>query len=199
MPPTSSPDVLTDLTASPPPKGFLVTASRDGYPAVEYRTQGMIAIAWFFAVWLAIWTPGCILMTYQAFFGKNSPEYTLMLFSLPFWAGEFGVIGYVLWLFCSVTTFTFYADRLRVERSLFNRYRRTREIPRREISVVRQVKDGGEGEDSFPSWGLAVEGEANFKLLSRQKIEKSAWLGPIVARWAGVEYEPSRKKQYDEI
>jgi hypothetical protein len=30
---------------------------------------------------------------------------------------------------------------------------------------------------------------AEIKLLSRQKIEKSVWLGPIVECWAGVMYE----------
>lgn len=195
---TAPVDILSDLTATQPPKGFLVTASRDGYPALEYRTKGMIGIAVFFFFWLAIWTPGCVLMTQQAFFGKNSPEYLLMLFSLPFWAAEIGVIAYVLWLFFSVTAFTFYPDRLLVERTLY-KYQRRREIPRSAIKIVRQIKDGGEGEDSFPSWGLVVEGATDLKLLSRQKIEKSAWLGPIIARWAGVEYESSLKKKYDEL
>jgi hypothetical protein len=59
-----------------------------------------------------------------------------------------------------------------------------------EVTAVRQVKDGGDGEDSFPSWALAVVGRTEMRVLSKQPIEKSAWLGLIVARWAGVTFEP---------
>ena len=33
------------------------------------------------------------------------------------------------------------------------------------------------------------------RTFSCEKIEKSAWLGPIVARWAGREYEPCPKQE----
>ena len=65
---TPPPNVLADLTAGEPPKGFFVTVSRDGYPALVYRTTGMIGIALFFTLWLSGWTAACGLFTYQMIF-----------------------------------------------------------------------------------------------------------------------------------
>jgi hypothetical protein len=172
--------------------------SRDGHMAVAYRTTGMGCLAVFLFVWLCGWTIGCVFFTYKALFGESGIDYGGLLFMVPFWCAEFLVFGYMLWHFRSITMFTFYPDRLVIERTLLH-YRRQRSIPKEEIEIVRQIKDGGEGDDSFPSWGLAIEGRSNIKLLSRQEIEKSAWLGPIVARWAGVEYESSNKKKYEEV
>ena len=172
--------------------------SRDGHMAIAYRTTGMGCLAVFLFVWLSGWTVGCVLFTYKALFGQAGIDYGGLLFMIPFWCAEFLVLGYALWHFRSITMFTFYPDRLLIERTLL-RYRRQRSIPKQEVDVVRQIKDGGEGEDSFPSWGLAIEGRTNIKLLSRQAIEKSAWLGPIVARWAEVEFESSHKKKYEEV
>jgi hypothetical protein len=42
--------VLAGPTATEPPTAFVVTASRDGYPGVTYRTTGMIGVAVFFAL-----------------------------------------------------------------------------------------------------------------------------------------------------
>lgn len=158
----------------------------------------MGCLALFFFVWLAGWTCGCVFGTYAALFGENAIEVGLLLFMIPFWAAEFFVLGWALWHFRSITTITFLDDELQIERRLFS-YRRERVIRKDGIQCVRQIKDGGEGEDSFPSWGLAVEGEKNVKLLSRQEIEKSAWLGPIVAEWADVDFHQSAKQEYEEI
>jgi hypothetical protein len=35
---------------------------------------------------------------------------------------------------------------------------------------------------SFQSWNLVILGYRNVRLLSRQDIDKSRWLGPVVAR-----------------
>ena len=190
---TLPPDILADLTATEPPKGFFVTASRDGYPAVIYKTTGQTPVAVFFTLWLSIWTVACVAMAYQAFF-KGPINYQMALMAIPFWAAEVGVIALVLWMFFSVTTFIFYPDRLAIEKTL-GKYQRRQEIAKGDVKGIRQVKDGGEGRDSFPSWGLVVATTVPNKILSRQKIEKSAWLGPIVARWAGMEYEPCHKPE----
>ncbi len=184
-------EVLAELTATEPPKGFRVTASRDGYPELTYKTTGMVAVAVFFAVWLTGWTTGCVLMSHQMLFTGQPFRFSQLLLLIIFWGAEFAVIGTVLWLFCSETMITFYPDRLLVERTL-HKYQKRWEMARKDIEGVWQIKDGGEGRDSFPSWGLIVAAKSTeIKLLFRQKFEKSAWLGPIVARWAGVEYQAS--------
>ena len=85
-----------------------------------------------------------------------------------------------------------------VERSLLWRCRH-RVFPRQQVTAVKQVKDGGEGDDSFPSWGLVVMGADGVFVLSRQPRDKSDWLGPVIAKWAGapyIPYEPAEKEKY---
>jgi hypothetical protein len=123
------------------------------------------------------------------------------MFLAPFWAIEFAAIGYVAWFFRSVTVFTFMPEALIAERWLLW-FRRRRVFPRREIVAVKQVKDGGEGDDSFPSWGLAVIADKEVRILSRQPIDKSAWLGPVIATWAGVAFEPvdvAKRQKYETL
>jgi hypothetical protein len=172
-----------------PPRGFEVKTADDGSPVILYRTRGMGCSAAFFAGWLTIWGLVCVGGAYEALVAPAGMNLLLALFILPFWVIGFLVAGYVAWYFFSATRFTFGPDLLVVERSLW-RFRRKRQFGRAEVTVVRQVKDGGEGEDSFPSWALAVVGRKEIRVLSKQPLDKSAWLGPIIARWAGVPFEP---------
>ena len=55
------------------------------------------------------------------------------------------------------------------------------------MSIV-QVKDGGEGDDSFPSWGLKVEGDRETTPIFRQSYDKSHWLGRALAKSAQVDF-----------
>jgi hypothetical protein len=59
---------------------------------------------------------------------------------------------------------------------------------RSSIRRIVQVKDGGEDDDSFPSWGLKVEGEKEVTLIYRQPYDKSHWLGGVLAKWAQVDF-----------
>lgn len=69
-----------------------------------------------------------------------------------------------------------------------------------EVKHIRQLKDGGEGDDSFHSWGLELvlkEKVAWFThkkltLLSRQDREKSDWLGPQLASRLEVPFIAAR-------
>ena len=62
------------------------------------------------------------------------------------------------------------------------------------IKTFIQIKDGGEGDDSFPSWGLEVEEKKKNSLISQQPYESSHWLGRFLARWAGVEFIENPKE-----
>ncbi len=176
------------MLAEPHPRGFEVEVTDLGICSVRYRTSGMKGAGCFLACWLSIWTVGCVFGTYRVLI-DGWAHWLLIAWLIPGWAAEIFVIGYALWFFWSVTTFKFGPDELVAERSLL-RYRRERIFPRATLKEVVQVKDGGDGEDSFPSWGLVVVGEQSVKVLSRQRIEASTWLGPVIARWAGVSFTP---------
>lgn len=179
------------------PKGFEFAESESGNPSIQYRTRGSWGVGIFFIVWLMIWTPGCLLLTYRAFTAPPLENVFFYLFMIPFWIGEYLAIKFVLWHFFSVTTFEVEEDCLKVSRRLF-RFKKERAFPIAQIEAIQQVKDGGDGEDSFPTWGLVVEGEKDVAILSRQPIEKSEWLGPILADWIGVEYRTAAgKKEYE--
>ncbi len=164
---------------------------------IRYRTRGMGCLALFFAVWLSIWTACCVLFTYAALFDQQDVDWLGLLFMVPFWVAEFGVAGYVAWFFGSVTRFTFGPEELVAERSLW-RFRRRKVFHRGEVTAVRQVKDGGDVvDDSFPSWALDIICRAEVRVLSRQPLDKSSWLGPIIAQWAGVGFEPAEVRERD--
>ena len=176
------------VSTSPPPKGFTILPSSGGPPAIAYRTTGMGCVMLFFGVWLAGWTAGCVFLAYAVSTGKETAP--SIWFCLPFWISEFLVLGFVLWYFFAVTTYTFSPDKLVVEKRLW-RFARVREFPKAGVKSICQVKDGGQGEDSFPSWGLRVDGEKCGVILYRQPLDRSSWLGPIIAQWAGVPYVES--------
>ena len=87
-------------------------------------------------------------------------------------------------------------------------YKTTKLFTRKTITQVKQVKDGGatllllkqqrnahlpkggEGKDSFPSWGLnMMYGNRKVTIILRQPHVKSLWLGEIISSWANVPFE----------
>ena len=53
---------------------------------------------------------------------------------------------------------------------------------------IQQIQDGGDLEDSFPSWGLTVHTSKRFQLIVRQPYASSLWLGRVLGEWSGVEF-----------
>jgi hypothetical protein len=167
-----------------------VTRSGDGYPQIIYRMPQSKWRAVVVADLLLI-VSTFVVMALPALFEGDIASACLMLLLL----GSGPLLGYTAWAYWMVQplTYTFYPDRLVVERPLFRCVRRF-DYPRAAIDVVRQVKDDSDEEDDPHTWGVAIKGQVNGKLLSRQPIDKSDWLGPVVARWAGVAFEPSVKR-----
>ena len=183
-----------ELNDQSPPRGFQITTSDMGDCMIRYRTAGMGGALFFLFVWLVGWTAGCVIFTAMALFNPEGVSYWLLVFMIPFWAAEFFVIGLFAWYFFSRTNFTFESDQLVVQRSFF-RYHRQRVFPKKEIAAVKQVKDSSSN-DQWLSWGLVIMAGEGINVLSRQPIDKSDWLGPIIARWAEVPYEPAQERQY---
>ena len=181
---------------STPPKGFNLEYTVNGYPLIKYRTTGMTGLKIFFAIWLTIWTFGCVFFTIYAFTAPGG-DVVLLLILIPFWAAEFFVIGGVIWNFGSIMSFEFGDEKLIVSRNCL-KYKKKREIFKSKIVKIRQVKDGGEsGEESFDSWGIVIEADKKYKILHCQPIEKSEWLGRIIEEWAQKEYIPWQDESKD--
>ncbi|MFO0961289.1 MAG: hypothetical protein U0625_00125 [Phycisphaerales bacterium] len=178
----------TTAAMAVPPKGFRRGTSREGQPTIAYRASGIGCLGGFFAMWLAAWTYGCVLFTSEALHMQDGPSAMQVILLTGAWMSELLVIGIVVSTFGALTTFTFHADRLEIERSLLG-MRRVRSVPRQEIQCVRQVEDPRRPRDLLATWSLMVEGTRPVALLSSQPFGKSAWLGPIVAQWAGVGFE----------
>ncbi|MBN3877292.1 hypothetical protein [Nostoc sp. JL23] len=134
---------------------------------------------------------------------------------------SFLVLGFVtfhaFWITFGVTDFLAADDSFIVIKKLFWMSKQ-QEVTRMNIQYFQQVKDGGEGEDSFPSWGLELvtnqkiyDGNISLPswipestinqiiytkivLLDKQSIQKSDWLGSVLADFYKVEFCASEKR-----
>jgi hypothetical protein len=152
--------------------------------------------ALFFMVWLPLWVAGAMTATTKYLKVKvPGPLHEIDLLCIwAYWLIGVATLGVVIWYFSAITVFTFFPDKLTVRRHLLG-IGWTCEFPKDGIARIQQVKDGGENGDNFPSWGLRIEGAVKGRLLWRQPIDRSAWLGPIVAQWAGVSYVSSPRQK----
>lgn len=172
------------------PVGFtLESFGRDTFN-IRFKRTGMGCMNIFIVAWLLIWTAGCVLMLHQYFTGGHleDGDPIPIWFIILFLIAEIGGICLFLFLLFSKKTFSASYENLVVETDVLG-LKRIRTIPRHTIHSFVQVKDGGEGDDSFPSWGLKLHGEKKITLISRQPHEKSRWLGQVLAQWAGVEFK----------
>ena len=165
-----------------PPPGFQVGTSGEGHLEIRYRTTGMGFVSMSLAVWVGVWTAGCLMCTGLALFDGDRAHWIVLLYMLPFWLIDLAIIAFAEWHFRAVTRFEFGPEELVIERSLWW-IRRRRVFLRTELKAVRQSNDEAEREDTFPSWGLALIAGTEVHVLSRQPIDKSDWLGPIIAKW----------------
>ncbi|MEO0795136.1 MAG: hypothetical protein AAFX93_08245 [Verrucomicrobiota bacterium] len=181
--------MILDLLRNPPDGMKPQFASNDTF-AIEYRRSGMGCMNVFLMVWLAIWTAGCVLMirTRIPEWRQEGTDVVPIPVILLFWAFEFVVAGILLYLLFCRKSFLFDEQHMVLEtRVLF--YKKARIYPRNQIQQLVQFKDGGGGDDSFPSWGLKLVHEGKkHGLIHRQPHEKSQWLGSVIAAWAGVSF-----------
>ena len=170
------------------PEGFQVTTSRDGHLVINRRRVGPPWLMWTFYFVSGGFLLGSLFagafLTYQALVTRKVP-----LWLAVFWC----VCGIVVFPFVfgplfrrlhSVTSYTFDEDQLVIE-NIFLTRRTSRKVDKRDVRIVRQVCENG--------WGLLLECPGKLKLLSHEEFETSAWLGPLVAQWAGVSYESSER------
>jgi len=124
------------------------------------------------------------------------------MFFSAWWAPIAGLSGFIaiacasrfiLFHMFGVTIYEMRPDALGISKRLWGAHWNVT-LPRDEMLCIEQIKDGGHGDDSFPSWALVGRCRTSHYLLKRQPIEKSDWLGPRVAGFFGIEYRPSRER-----
>jgi len=165
-----------------PPRGFKVTTAASGDLVIDYQTTGMGCLACFTSAWLAIWTVAAGYTTYDLV--SHKPE-DVSLSSMIMWVPLLPVAGWAAWYFFSVTTLTLSNDLLIARRRL-GPIAREKRVARSAMTLIKTVKDGGQGGDSFHSWGLVVRGRKELRILSRQPQEQVLWLGRLLAKWSGL-------------
>ena len=178
----------SSLRVEVPPSFSLEPCGRDAF-IIRHTRTGMGCMNVFLLAWLAVWTVGCVFLLREYLGGgvmENGDPIPLW-FVLVFWGAEIGVVGLLIYLFFCKKSFRIDQDNLIMETDVLGLKRR-KSISKRSIRRLVQVKDGGEDEDSFPSWGLRVEGDKKTTLIFRQPHEESRWLGWVLAQWAGVEF-----------
>ncbi len=173
---------------------FLEPCGRDAF-IIRHTRTGMGCMNFFLIVWLTVWTVGCVFLLRQYLGGGVMDDGAPIphWFVLVFWAAEIVVACLLIYLLFCKKSFRIDRENLVIQADILG-LKRCRSIPRQSIKKLVQVKDGGEGEDSFPSWGLKVEWDKNTSLIFRQPHEKSLWLGRTLAEWAGVEFTEVPRK-----
>lgn len=186
------------------PNGFKVSETESSYN-IEHTRTGMGCLNAFLVGWMFFWTIGYLTITLP-----------VEGFSLDTFGGFFVPVVIVFCiLICSVfqkKSFRLCEDSLCIETRLwFVKWHLT--LPRRTITHLLQVKDGGEGRDSFPSWGLKIRSASDNRnwfgrvvsgiylgsniryrsILFRLPYEHSYWLGIVIARWANASLELCRR------
>ena len=175
------------------PAGFRILADSPDELTIAYRSTGMGCRLWFLGMSIVGLAGGL------GFFAVTRPaDLRFLIFAtwwapLSFLAGVSAIAyyaGVVIFHLFGETLISVTAERMAVTRRLV-RLSWTKSILQSEVSHLEQIKDGGEGEDSFPSWGLRVMGRRRCWLISRQPIDKSDWLGKRLADMLRVEFRPS--------
>jgi len=188
-----------------PPEGIRILEDNENWLLLESVIPKKGCIEVFLISSLVVWTGICLYLPYALYRDFGSDKWTghLVLTLVMFFA-EGVLIILLCWRRYGQTMVYLTRRELIVKKVLFS-WEREVECERNRIQIVRQIKDGGQVQDSrtvggrirtskdtFPTWGLVVEADTNVMVLSRQNIEKSAWLGPIIAEWAGKPYIESQ-------
>ena len=183
-----------------PPKGFSLLTTIAGERSVTYKSTGMGGLLTFLTFLIIFITSGFVMVEVV------EPGAILDLVFSEWWtpfsfaAGVCAFVYYSWFVMINVFGTTIFLTSKRgisVKRCLFG-LSYTRYFTREELSYLEQVKDGGEGDDSFPSWGLRLVGRRKYWLLTRQSIDKSDWLGSLIAQQLSIEYRPSDKRPVDD-
>jgi hypothetical protein len=189
-----------------PPEGYTYTVNGDEC-IIEHARTGMGCLNLFLGTWLTAWTFGCVslIRSYLGGGRMENGEPIPLWFVMAFVGAWFLVAFLLLYSNFARKRFRLTADILHIEtRLLLLKWSVT--IPRETISEIQQIQDGGEGDDSFPSWGLRIRSSAPANslvhrlilfnhfgrtnrmrtVIARLPYGHSEWLATILSKWSGV-------------
>lgn len=172
------------------PKGFEIQSEGSGDLKITYKSSGMGCFLGFLSLLLVLLFGAVVFLTLQDAEGMRR-----VINGRGAWIGFGGGMIAVIY-FASVivfhvfgsTVFELNTRNLRIRKQLLGLHL-DRSIDRAEIEYIEQVSDNNG--DSFPSWGLNLVADRHFRLLVRQPIEKSDWLGQTLAEFYSVEFRRS--------
>lgn len=192
-----------------PPDGYTYTIVGDEC-FIEHERTGMGCLTFFLGTWLFGWSAGCAILLHGYFNGGKMKGgdpisiWLLLAFVIPW----FLVAFQLLYSIFARKTFRLTNVAMHIETRLFF-FRWNLCLLRDTISEIKQIKDGGDDDDSFPSWGLKLRSSSlvespsqrfvlfnNFgrddrmrTILARLPYEHSKWLGMVLSKWSGVPCE----------
>ena len=148
-----------DLLKQVPSDLSLESCGRDDFVIRHVRT-GMGCLNAFAIVCLAGWMVGCVSLLRDYFRGGQMEDGgpIPIWFVLLFWGLEIAVAVLLLNVIFRKKTFPVKKGKLIIETDLLW-FKWHKIILKGSIRKLVQVKDGGEDDDRFPSWGLRIEGE----------------------------------------
>jgi hypothetical protein len=136
----------------------------------------------FFVVWIAGWTWGLIAGKWEN--GAPFQGWQRALLA----AIDICIAAQASYLVLTRRAFTLREGTLILETKCLG-FKWQRRIERTLIKSIKQIKDGGMGEDSFQSWGLEIRAPKKLCVIVRQPYYTSLWIGQILGKWSGVTLE----------
>jgi ankyrin repeat protein len=184
---------MRTVTQAGTPPGITLARNDRAELVITHRTHGMRGLRIFAWVWcmgwlgisgfalLAMWRESTSFASFIAKFGGHAGFWMPPLF---FGIG-LAVAAFFIWLLYKQTILTLRAGEMEIVRRLGPIY--WRNIFSKSTVTAFQVKqDGGEGEDSFPSWAVQAEIAGNTTLIvERQEREVTDWLCLQLSQWLG--------------
>lgn len=176
------------------PAGFLAPRFDGDEVELRYQSTGLRHVAVPRTLQLCVWIFLCLVFTIGM---GREPEWVVVAIVAGVWIVAGKWTWWILWQYCSTASFRFRRDVLIIDRHLFG-FRRRTNVPRRAVTAVEQIHSQGQKVDhrsASPTWDLDVFlGGFTVNALHEQPIEKSDWLGPLVALWAQVEFHPASRE-----
>jgi hypothetical protein len=113
---------------------------------------------------------------------------------MAFFPLAFGAI--LLWFLFGRTRFRLSKEGLWVQKRLFF-WKSVTFVPVETMRWMEQEKDGGREmeDDSFATWKLSLKASPGMELLRKQPIDKSDWLGRVLAEKYGIPFIPSEERE----
>jgi hypothetical protein len=188
------------------PKGFKINRDAHGDIEVEYRSTGIGGLVLFLVVAVGGLTFGCAYSAYEVY-NKYGDWVSFLdaILGVPWWGWiglgfmaffplAFGII--LLWFVFGQTRFRLSDNGLWVQKHLFF-WRSTNYLPAEAMRWVRQEKDGGRkmDDDSYATWKLVMKADRVMELLWKQPIDKSDWLGQVLAEKYNIPFFSSEERE----